>query len=101
MTGVTAVYTFKGLFEHQTWHYQVYAVNEDATGEVGTSNPVRQRSPLAPTTAHLASTPLRRFGRRLTSRLPANLAVLGSSRSTPAGAPVDRLPDPGPAHDRH
>ena len=32
-------YTFKGLLEHETWHFQVYAVNEDASGEVGNSNP--------------------------------------------------------------
>ena len=32
-------YTFKNLLEHETWHFQVYAVNEDASGEVDTSNP--------------------------------------------------------------
>ena len=31
-------YTFKDLLEHETWHFQVYAVNEDASGEVGASN---------------------------------------------------------------
>ena len=31
-------YTFKGLLEHETWHFQVYAVNEDASSEVGASN---------------------------------------------------------------
>ena len=30
-------YTFKKLLEHQTWHFQVYALNEDASGDVGTS----------------------------------------------------------------
>ena len=25
-------YTFKKLLEHQTWHFQVYALNEDASG---------------------------------------------------------------------
>ena len=30
-------YTFTKLLEHQTWHFQVYALNEDAVGEVGTS----------------------------------------------------------------
>ena len=30
-------YTFKKLLEHQTWHFQVYAENEDASGMVGTS----------------------------------------------------------------
>ena len=30
-------YTFKKLLEHQTWHFQVYAENEDAIGMVGTS----------------------------------------------------------------
>ena len=30
-------YTFKKLLEHQPWHFQVYALNEDASGEVGTS----------------------------------------------------------------
>ena len=33
------MYTFKNLLEHETWHFQVYAVNEDASGEVGASNP--------------------------------------------------------------
>ena len=30
-------YTFKKLLEHQTWHFQVYALNEDYVGDVGTS----------------------------------------------------------------
>ena len=30
-------YTFKKLLEHQTWHFQAYALNEDASGDVGTS----------------------------------------------------------------
>ena len=32
------MHTFTGLLEHETWHFQVYAVNMDATGVVGTSN---------------------------------------------------------------
>ena len=32
-------YTFTKLLEHQIWHYEVYALNEDALGVVGTSNP--------------------------------------------------------------
>ena len=30
-------YTFTKLREHETWHFQVYALNEDASGDVGTS----------------------------------------------------------------
>ena len=34
----SCTYTFEDLLEHETWHFQVYAVNEDASGEVGNSN---------------------------------------------------------------
>ena len=30
-------YTFVKIREHETWHFQVYALNEDAMGDVGTS----------------------------------------------------------------
>ena len=40
-------YTFKKLLEHQTWHFQVYALNEDAMGDVGTSQASDSKS--APT----------------------------------------------------
>ena len=40
-------YTFKKLLEHQTWHFQVYALNEDASGDVGTSRASDSKS--APT----------------------------------------------------
>ena len=37
-------YTFKNLLEHETWNFQVYAVNEDASGEVGPSDPSDSKS---------------------------------------------------------
>ena len=44
VTEVGCRYTFTELLEHQTWHFQVYALNQDSSGDVGTSNPSDTKS---------------------------------------------------------
>ena len=55
--GDQCTYAFDELLEHETWHFQVYAVNMDAVGVVGTSDASDSKSattddgllPLSPT----------------------------------------------------
>ena len=83
--GLACVYTFTKLLEHQVWHYQVYAVNEDATGEVGTSNPSDSKSATTDD-GTLPSMPLNLWS--AVNKSSTGIWLEWKQPRNPAGAPV-------------
>ena len=96
MTAGTAEYTFDGLLEHQTWHFQVYAVNEDATGHLGTGAASDSKSAK---TDEGCCPPHRPVG--VGEQVENDIRLYWEVPDDPAGAPVNRLPDPGTPDHRH
>ncbi len=84
--GLDCQYTFDGLLEHQTWHFQIYAVNEDAMGTVGTGDASDSKSATtddgvlpAPPTDLWASV----------NRSENDIRIYWEVPDDPAGAPVN------------
>ena len=78
-------YTFRGLLEHETWHFQVYAVNEDASGEVGNSNPSDSES-LATADGSIPAHPTAVWA--AVNKSSPGVWLYWTPPANPAGAPV-------------